>query len=151
MKNFGKWNFLALILKDFLYFLKRKLLLYFGKRKFRKNSSYFRKRNFLLFQETSGRNFPSSKNEKSPLWKNVLYFGKWNFLVTTLKISLYFIRELAKPENQIKSYSLELLTYYCIHYSLAILFSAIGILITHPIIYILQNFGFWIFVHPGMK
>ena len=25
MKNFGKWNFLALILKDFLYFLKRKL------------------------------------------------------------------------------------------------------------------------------
>ena len=30
---FGKWNFLSLILKKFLYFLKRKLFLYFGKRR----------------------------------------------------------------------------------------------------------------------
>ena len=33
----------------FLYFLKRKLSLYFGKWKPRKNSLYFKKRNFLIF------------------------------------------------------------------------------------------------------
>ena len=61
---FGKWNFPALILRNFLHFLKRKLFLYFGKRKPRKNSLHFRKRNFLIFQETSyvlGSNFPSLK------------------------------------------------------------------------------------------
>ena len=31
---FRKWNFLALILRNFLYFLKRKLFLYFRKWKF---------------------------------------------------------------------------------------------------------------------
>ena len=31
---FRKWNFLALMLRDFLYFLKRKLFLYFRKWKF---------------------------------------------------------------------------------------------------------------------
>ena len=48
---FGKWNFLTLILRNFLYFLNRKLSLYFGKRKPRKNSLYFRKRSFLIFLE----------------------------------------------------------------------------------------------------
>ena len=32
--------------------------------------------------------------------KDFLYFGKWNFLVPSLKIFLYFRRELAQPENK---------------------------------------------------
>ena len=48
---FGKWNFLALILRNFLYSRKRKHrknFLYFFKRKL---SLYFTKRNFLIFRE----------------------------------------------------------------------------------------------------
>ena len=71
----GKWNFLALIMKNFLYFFKRKLFLYFGKRRSQKDSLYFRKWKFLIFQEIqtlksflySGSNFPRSKNEKNTL------------------------------------------------------------------------------------
>ena len=48
----GKWNFLALILKNFSYFLKRKLFSYFRKQKPRKNFLYFLKRKlFLYFQK----------------------------------------------------------------------------------------------------
>ena len=32
--------------------------------------------------------------------KDFLYFGKWNFLATSLKLFLYFRRELAKPEKK---------------------------------------------------
>ena len=60
---FRKSNFLALILRNFLYFLKRKLFLYFGTQKPRKNSLYFRKRNFIKFEEV---NFKLEK-EKIPL------------------------------------------------------------------------------------
>ena len=45
----------------------------------RKNSLYFRKRNFFIFQETSyfsGSNFPSSKSKKKRLLKSFLHFGK---------------------------------------------------------------------------
>ena len=61
---FRKWNFLALVLRNYLYFLKRKIFLYFSKRKPRKK--------FLMFQETelsciSGSTFQSSKNKKAPL------------------------------------------------------------------------------------
>ena len=41
--------------KKFLIFSQRKTFLYFGKRKPRKNSLYFRKRNFLIFQEITFR------------------------------------------------------------------------------------------------
>ena len=61
---FGKRNFLALKLTNFLYFLKRKTLFYFEKHKSRKNSLYLRKQNFLIFQEAF-HNFPRSKNEKN--------------------------------------------------------------------------------------
>ena len=43
-------------------------------------------------------------------------------------------KELIKSENQTRSYRLELLTYYCMPYSLVIPFSATGLLIIHPII-----------------
>ena len=55
-------------LKNFLYFLKRKLFLYFGKRKPRKNSLYFGKRKRLKTY-FSGSNFPFLKNEKNSLLK----------------------------------------------------------------------------------
>ena len=42
----GKWNILSLILKNFLYFFKRKLLLYFRKLKPRKDSLYFLQESF---------------------------------------------------------------------------------------------------------
>ena len=35
----------------------------------------------------SGRNFPSSINEKKQHLKSFLYFGKWNFLASRLKTS----------------------------------------------------------------
>ena len=38
-------------IKKFSHFFKRKLFLFFGKRKPQRNSLYFRKRNFLTFQE----------------------------------------------------------------------------------------------------
>ena len=96
---FGKLNFLALILRNFLHFLKRKLqkmeLLYIlGNRNPPK---------FLIFKETelvyiSGngtlknsvyfrRELPSSKNKnkKTPLLWSFLYFRKSIFLAPSLK------------------------------------------------------------------
>ena len=46
----GKLNFLTLIFKIFLDFLKRKLFLYFGKWKPWKIFLYFKKQNFLISQ-----------------------------------------------------------------------------------------------------
>ena len=37
----------------------------------------------------SGNNFPSSKSKENPLLKLSLYFGKWNFLATSLKNSFF--------------------------------------------------------------
>ena len=54
---FQKWNFLAQILKNFLYIVKRKLFLYFWKR------------NPVTFS-------PSPKNKRTPLQENLLYFRK---------------------------------------------------------------------------
>ena len=55
----GKWKFPTLILKNFLYFVKRKP---------RKKSLYFRKRNFLIFQET--KLFYISGKVNSESWYN---------------------------------------------------------------------------------
>ena len=60
-----------------------------------------------------------ARKKKNSLLKHFLYFGKWNFLAPGLKHFSYFWGELAKPENQTRSYSLELPTYYYTHYSLA--------------------------------
>ena len=75
-------NLFRLILTDFLYFLKRKLFIYSGKRKPRKNSLYSKKRNFLTFQEIA---FQAWKKKKNPLWRNFLYFGEGNFQPRGLK------------------------------------------------------------------
>ena len=61
--------------------------------------------------------------------KTLLIFHKRNFLALGVKKRWMLQEEPVKPENQTRSYSLELLTYYCIDYSLAT-----RLLTTHPII-----------------
>lgn len=76
---FRKWNFLALILRNFLYFLKRKLFsisgnstfLYFRKRKFQTKSLNFRKRNSFIFLET---------DPPPPLFPNFIFQKNRTFL-----------------------------------------------------------------------
>ena len=64
-----KWNFLAVISKKLLYFLKRKLFFYFRKWKPWENSLYFlKKKVVLIFRKTE-------------TLKNYLYFRKPNFLI----------------------------------------------------------------------
>ena len=86
---FEKLNFLALIVKHFLYFYKRKLFLYFRKRKPQikfcifqeaKLCSISRNRNpkkLLMFSEVTLR---SQKMKKKTLLKSTFYFGKWTCL-----------------------------------------------------------------------
>ena len=73
---FRKWNFLALILRGFLYFPKRKLFWYFAKWNF----LYFRKRKPEKAPYISGKgtllHFRKRKSRK-----NALYFRKPNFLI----------------------------------------------------------------------
>ena len=72
---FGKWNFLALLLKNFLYFLifqesetPQKFFI-FQETETLKSFLYFRKCNFLS---------PSPKNKKNPRWKKFLIFPEKN-------------------------------------------------------------------------
>ena len=103
--QFAKWNFFIFQKRD-------------TPKKFQ---IYIRKRNFLIILQIE---LGEPKKKKTLLRKNFLLFVKWGFLAPSLKNVLYFRRELAKPENQTKSYSLELIitvfNYY--HYSVAILF-----------------------------
>ena len=64
-------------IKKFLYFLKRKLLLY--------------------FQKNPGLFSPSSKNKNNPPRENVLYFTKW-------KSRKNFKENFQSPKNQNLSY-----------------------------------------------
>ena len=72
----GCWTFSSKI-KTFLIFLEIKL-------------------SSLIFLFISRSNFTSSKNKKKPLWKNVLYFWKWNFLDPSLKNFFIFQKETCK-------------------------------------------------------
>ena len=47
----------------------------------------------------SGNNFPISKSKENPLLKLCLYFGKWNFLATSLKN--YFLRRIPQSFSSI--------------------------------------------------
>ena len=88
-----KWNFLTLILKNFLAFPKNpeKIPYISGNGNPKKTCN------------TSRINFTSSKNEKNSFLNSFLYFGKWNFLATSLKNFLYFRKELTKPRKQIRN------------------------------------------------
>ena len=113
---FGKWDFLALILEKLSYSSGN-------------NSLYFRKRNFLLFQEIetlktsyiSGSNFSIWKNKKRLLLRKVSYISqKRNFLAPSLKNFLYFRKELTRLKNRQRHCSREfscLLWRFCNVYS----------------------------------
>ena len=84
-----------------------------------------RKNAFLIFQEmeTLKKSLIFQETETP---KKLLIFQevKSNFLASGLK-------KLSKIQNQTRSYSLELLAYYCIDYSLGV-----RLLTTHPVIHI---------------
>ena len=94
-----KLNFLALILKKFLYFLKGKLFWYFGKQKPQTNPYIPEDRVFLylrkwgtlkiifIFQEAT---FPTQKSKKSLPRKKFLCFRRWNFLATQRNFIKFF-------------------------------------------------------------
>ena len=94
---FRKWIFLALILKKFLYSLKRKLFLYFLKRKL---FLYFQKRNPALFRT-------SSKNKRNPPRENSLYFRKWKPQNGNSKKLLFFQEVTCKARKTNKKYALK--------------------------------------------
>ena len=117
---FGKWNFLASRLKNYIFSQKKVFLIFrveLCSPKIKK-LLYFFKIAFLIFWKIellektsyiSEGNFPSSKNYKNLLWKSLFYFGKRMFPASRLKNSyifskkkkvLYFRRELAKPGNK---------------------------------------------------
>ena len=78
--------------KNFFDFLKRKLFLYFEKRKPQKNYLYFTKRNFLIFWETSyisASNFLCLKNEKNHSEKTS-YIPGGNLQSLKIEKYLYF-------------------------------------------------------------
>ena len=65
----GKWNFLTLVLKNVLHFLKRKLFLYFRKQNLKKLLIFSKEKAFLIFQKTETRK------------KSSLSFRKRNYLI----------------------------------------------------------------------
>ena len=85
-----KWNFLALILKKNLYFLKKKSFL------------TFRERNPLDSFLHLTRELSKLEKYKNLLWKHFLYFGKWNFLTSSLKNSHISERNLQSLKNKQK-------------------------------------------------
>ena len=113
---FEKWNLLTLILRNSLYFLKRKLFLYFRKWKPHKNFLYYRKENFLMFWKTETPRkfftFQATENlknlylqkrtfrarKKRPIFKKFLIF--WAFL----KINLYSLHHNILHQNYYKRF-----------------------------------------------
>ena len=84
-----KWNLLDLILKNFLYFLKRKFLLYFKKQKPKKYCLYFRKQNSYN---------SVNRNSKKPFIFSEVTFRAQNIKKATLKKLLIFREmELSSP------------------------------------------------------
>ena len=93
----GKWNFLTLTLKNFLYFLKRKLFLYLTRRKPRKKILIFLETelfyilgngNLKKIRYISGKGtllYFMLEKWKNSLWENFLYFRKWNYPGQSLK------------------------------------------------------------------
>ena len=83
---------------------------------------FSQKKAFLIFQETSyisGSNFLLSdkkKKKKKTREKCIIFQQKMELFSPNLKKLIIFKEEFSKSENHTKSYSLELLPYYCIHY-----------------------------------
>ena len=91
--HFGQWNFLPLILKISYFFLEKKLFLYFGNQKPRKNTLHLRKQNFLIFQETSYIRILSELEKlKTPTSEKFLIFRKMKLSSPKFKKTFYFYK-----------------------------------------------------------
>ena len=88
-------------LKTFLYFLKKKFFLYFGKWSF----LVLRFKNFRRELSELKKTKKTTTKKNTP--KKFLYVGKLNPLAPSLKNFLYFKSELAKPGKQKFLYSLK--------------------------------------------
>ena len=108
---FMKWNFLALILKKFLYFRKRKprekirprkLLILRETKTLKKLLIISQKKAFLIYRktETPKKIVYISGNGSFSYFSNKLSELERNFSAPSFKKLLYFRRELAKPEYQ---------------------------------------------------
>ena len=102
--------------KTFLYFLIfreiglfsfniKKFFTFSQKKSFLISRKMETSKKLFIYQETqlshiSGSNLLYYENKKKPTLKNFLYFGKWNFLNSSLKCFLYFRWELASFENE---------------------------------------------------
>ena len=84
----------GLELKNFLHFIKRKLFLYFGKRKPEKRAYILDNGTFLYFRK---RNFPSSKNKKTTLKKFLIL---QEMELSSLKLKKYPIFQQELPKSQ---------------------------------------------------
>ena len=97
---FGKWDFLALMLRNILYFLKKKLSLYFRKRKHRNGTfSYFRNKNpkkLFIFQEVT---FLAQKTGKKKHSKQFLIIQKTELSSPELKKLFTFQEEFSEPQK----------------------------------------------------
>ena len=101
---FGKRNFLASRLKNYIFSQKKVFLIFrveLCSPKIKK-LLYFFKIAFLIFWKIellektsyiSEGNFPSSKNYKNLLWKSLFYFGKRIFPASRLKNSYIFSKK----------------------------------------------------------
>ena len=102
----GKWNFLAVILKNFLNFLKRKLFLYFRKHKPRESFLYFWNRKpqnfFYIFSRESLSYISGNGHPEKILYISsngtLLYFRWWfvkpenvKFLILFLKLKYFLV------------------------------------------------------------
>ena len=118
-------------INKFLVFSQEKVFFYINLKKFlifqETEFSYIK---LLIFQEVI---FWARKKKKKTL---KMFFIFWEMELYSTKLQKHFIfqEKLSKPENQTKSFSLEVPTSYCIRYSLAVLFTTLGLLITHLII-----------------
>ena len=91
---FMKWNFVTVILKRFLYSLKRKLCLYFLNRTF---YLYFRKWNPALFSQRLKKFFFLYFRKRTPLLPPnqkiyiYIYFIFWEIELLSLKLKIFLI------------------------------------------------------------
>ena len=103
----GKWNFSPQARKmkkkctpkNYLTFSQTKAFLIFQETETLKNSSYLKKRHFVLFHEVT---FGTKIMKQKPLLKSFLYFGEMQISSPKFKKLLTFQKELPKPASQKK-------------------------------------------------
>ena len=84
--------------ESFSYISRNGTFLYFRKQKPRKNSLYFRKRNFYISGKGNPKKLFIFQEVTSPFLESSLYFRKRNFLAPSLKNFLYFCMKIISAE-----------------------------------------------------